>query len=161
MQGLRAASDSITVSPVSLELFQGFPPKGLCLEGKCYYFFSISDFLITVVAKGGIWASKPPVTHHASIKHSETSAGGGYQRSKLQQLPLNRAEILLPDPKNEIIIKPAPHGILRSPKPAPALTHVTCFPAVCPQNSMISLTKPPKVMACRRPPFHRASGMQK
>ena len=85
----------------------------------------------------------------APIKHPETSTLGDYQRSKLHQPPPNHAKILLSNPKNEII-EPAPGVIFQRPKPAPALIRMTCFPAVCPQNSAISLTKPPEVMACRR-----------
>lgn len=86
----------------------------------------------------------------ASVKHSKTSALGDYQHSKLQQPPPNYAKILLSNPQNEIVIKPAPRVIFQSPKPVPVLIHMTCFPAVCPWNNVISLTKPPKVMARRR-----------
>lgn len=86
----------------------------------------------------------------ASIKNAETSAVRGCRHPKLQEPPANPAKILLSNIKNEIILKTAPRVIFRPPKLAPMLIHVTCVKAVCPQNSGISLAKPPKVTSCRR-----------
>lgn len=110
----------------------------------------------------GFQTCRPPQrsSSAASAKRTETSTVRGHQRSpSVDDLLPTAPKPSFPPPKKKMKwLSHRPHASFSEPPPKPAavLIHETCFPAVCPQNSADSLTKPPKVRACRRLVSHRA-----